>query len=167
MGPDGQAQGVDGPQGSVVGKRGLLGHPTHRQLQFEQLEDAQPLLGGQRAALQPTSAEIVEGKAATGTAPPSVSQAIEPAMTAVRTNSLLVFPAKSQQVFPRTGFGPNQGFIRAEVHRSFIAFGPKLKQSPKVNPVEMFFNYYCLFLIEQTHIRDKQDHRLLEQLPGT
>ena len=132
MDPDGRAQGVDGAQGGVVGKRGLLGHLTHRQLQFERFADAQPLLGGQRAALQPPFTEIVEGKAAKGAAPSSVSQAIESAMTAVRTKSVVGFFSKIPQAFPPTGFSPNQGFIRAEVHKVFKAFGPKLKQLPNL-----------------------------------
>jgi hypothetical protein len=75
----------------------LFGHAAGGSLQFEEFDQAQPLLAGEIAIVEKSHAEVVEGVAAAGAAAVSPPQGVEAAGAALGTKTLMVFPAKSQQ----------------------------------------------------------------------
>ena len=73
----------------------------------------------------------MEGITATGTSTSTVSKPVKFSLSAFRTKSLLVFPAKSQHEFPGCRLGTDQVFIGFEVHGTILIPVPNRVQSPK------------------------------------
>lgn len=99
---------------------------TGRDLQFKKLEQPEPLAGRQVSGIDPAAAEIVEGVGAVGAATAPVRQVIEFTAPTTRAETLLVFPAKSQQVTEGISFRFNQLFIANQVHSTILSLVPDL-----------------------------------------
>ena len=95
----GHAQGGHRLVGGVVCDAELFRHAARGDFQFEELDEAQPLLGAEVAVVYEALAEVVECIGTAGTAPLSSSKCVEFSTAAFGAKSLMVFPAKLQQKF--------------------------------------------------------------------
>ena len=127
---DGQTQGRDGLVRGVVSDFELSGHLARGDFELKELEQTEPLWSGERAAIDPASAEIVEGVMATSAASAAVGQAVESSTLTPGTRSLMVFPAKSQQESSGGGLAANQLLISLQVHNTILQSVPDREQSP-------------------------------------
>lgn len=134
IGQDRQAQGQDGFVGGVVGDLELLGDLPGGEFQFEQLEQAKPLPGGQTTLPDPAIGLFHISHSASPATPAAVREFPEFSRSATGANSLLVFEAKSQQVPPRTRFALGQMFKGLKVHDRYCIPVQKLINHLKVMP---------------------------------
>ena len=104
---DGGTNNHDRSVSDLVRNRHLLGYLPCGKLQLEELDDPEPLVAGKVDKIEPPSREVVERVPAAGAATPTVSQLVKFPLSADGTKSLLVFPAKSQQVFSCGGLATN------------------------------------------------------------
>ena len=72
MGQDGGSDGIDGLQGRIIAQAHLVSDLACRELQFEELDNAEPLIGSECSAVEPAAAEVMKGIAATWTFSPPV-----------------------------------------------------------------------------------------------
>jgi hypothetical protein len=70
----------------VVSDLKLSGHLAGGNLELKELEQAEPLLVGEEAAVDPTATEVVEGVMAATTASTTLSQSVELATAAAGQN---------------------------------------------------------------------------------
>lgn len=129
---DGSTNNHDSSVSDLVRNHHLLGYLPCGKLQLEELDDPEPLVAGKVDKIEPPSREVVERVPAAGAATPTVSQLIKLPLSADGTKYLLVFPAKSQQVFSCGGLATNQVFIGFDLHGTILIQVPDRGQSPYI-----------------------------------
>lgn len=126
VGHDCQAEDCDRPVSGGIRDSQLRSELTGRDLKFKELEQPEPLAWGQVSGIDPAAAEIVKGIGAVGAAAAPVCQTIEFTAPATGAETLLVFPAKSQQETEGISFRFNQLFIANQVHSTILSLVPDL-----------------------------------------
>jgi len=102
---------VDDLIGGIVGDTQLLSDLADGEFQFEGHDEAQPLSCGKISPVDPSVGEIEDDVAACGAATPFIGQPVQFSDPAPRAKSLMVFKAKSQQIFSGQAFGFYQTII--------------------------------------------------------
>lgn len=100
----------------VISEAELAGDLPGREFELEEFDHAQPVGAGEAAQVQPAAGEVVKGVTAAGTAAFSRDQFPQLPAVAARAKPLMVFEAKSQQVFSRRRLAPHRLFISIYVH---------------------------------------------------
>jgi len=98
MSDNSRPQGGNSFIGGVVGDTQLLGHLSCGYLQLKKFNHPQPLSTREMAMVDPPATEVMKSIFASAASTASIRQTIEFPTVTTRTNSLLVFPAKSQHI---------------------------------------------------------------------